>query len=104
MESPHPEYKLLDAPSDFYTILREAEWRASVRPAHIAARNSEWYDQLTNIIAQVGMAVTDLTIRDIKARAVVAPLKRPVRTAVRFLLRPSSLIDVLTEQGQPEFW
>jgi hypothetical protein len=49
------------------------------------------------------MAVTDLTIRDIKARAVVAPLKRPVRTAVRFLLRPSSLIDVLTEQGQPEF-
>ena len=41
--------------------------------------------------------------RDIKARAVVAPLKQPVRTAVQFLLRPSSLIDVLTEQGQPEF-
>ena len=46
------------------------------------------------------MSVNDLTIRDIKARAVVAPLKRPVRTAVGTIpSAPLILIDVLTEQG-----
>jgi mandelate racemase len=42
----------------------------------------------------------NLTIRDIKARAVLAPLKRPVRTAIGAI--PSSplvLIDLTTEQG-----
>ena len=43
------------------------------------------------------MAVTDLIIRDIKVRAVVAPLKRPVRTAVGTIpSAPLVLIDVLT--------
>ena len=46
------------------------------------------------------MAVNDLTIRDIRARAVVAPLKRPVRTAVGTIpSAPLVLIDVLTEHG-----
>jgi mandelate racemase len=46
------------------------------------------------------MTVNDLTIREIKARAVVAPLKRPVRTAVGTIpSAPLILIDVLTEQG-----
>jgi mandelate racemase len=46
------------------------------------------------------MSVNDLTIKDIKARAVVAPLKRPVRTAVGAIPSASLvLIDVLTEQG-----
>jgi mandelate racemase len=46
------------------------------------------------------MIVNDLTIKDIKARAVVAPLKRPVRTAVGTIpSAPLVLIDVLTEQG-----
>ena len=46
------------------------------------------------------MAVTDLIIRDIKARAVVAPLKRPVRTAVGTIpSAPLVLIDVLTSHG-----
>ena len=46
------------------------------------------------------MIVNDLTIREIKARAVVAPLKRPVRTAVLTIpSAPLVLIDVLTEQG-----
>ena len=46
------------------------------------------------------MPVNDLTIKDIKARAVVAPLKRPVRTAVGTIpSAPLILIDVLTEQG-----
>ena len=46
------------------------------------------------------MTVNDLTIREIKARAVVAPLKRPVRTAVGTIpSAPLVLIDVLTEQG-----
>jgi mandelate racemase len=54
----------------------------------------------TKSFHEVGMAVTDLTIRDIKARAVVAPLKRPVRTAVGTIpSAPLVLIDVLTEQG-----
>ena len=46
------------------------------------------------------MTVNDLTIREIKARAVVAPLKHPVRTAVGTIpSAPLVLIDVLTEQG-----
>jgi mandelate racemase len=46
------------------------------------------------------MTVNDLTIREIKARAVMAPLKRPVRTAVGTIpSAPLVLIDVLTEQG-----
>ena len=46
------------------------------------------------------MAVTDLIIRDIKVRAVVAPLKRPVRTAVGTIpSAPLVLIDVLTGRG-----
>jgi mandelate racemase len=46
------------------------------------------------------MTMNDLTIREIKARAVVAPLKRPVRTAVGTIpSAPLILIDVLTEQG-----
>jgi len=46
------------------------------------------------------MAITDLVIRDIRARAVVAPLKRPVRTAVGAIpSAPLVLIDVITEQG-----
>ena len=46
------------------------------------------------------MSVNDLTIKEIKARAVVAPLKRPVRTAVGTIpSAPLVLIDVLTEQG-----
>jgi len=46
------------------------------------------------------MRVNELTIKDIKARAVVAPLKRPVRTAVGTIpSAPLVLIDVLTEQG-----
>ena len=44
--------------------------------------------------------MNDLTIRDVKARAVIAPLKRPVRTAVGTIpSAPLVLIDVLTEQG-----
>jgi mandelate racemase len=46
------------------------------------------------------MIASQLTIRDIKARAVLAPLQRPVRTAVGAI--PSSplvLIDLTTEQG-----
>ena len=46
------------------------------------------------------MPVNDLTIREITARAVVAPLKRPVRTAVGTIpSAPLVLIDVLTDQG-----
>jgi mandelate racemase len=46
------------------------------------------------------MAVNDFTIRDIRARAVVAPLKRPVRTAVGTIpSAPLVLIGVLTEHG-----
>jgi mandelate racemase len=45
------------------------------------------------------MAVT-VIIRDIKVRAVVAPLKRPVRTAVGTIpSAPLVLIDVLTSDG-----
>ena len=44
--------------------------------------------------------MTDLTIRDIRARAVIAPLKRAVRTAVGTIpSAPLVLIDVSTEQG-----
>ncbi|NTB96045.1 mandelate racemase [Agrobacterium tumefaciens] len=41
-----------------------------------------------------------LTIRDVKARAVVSPIARPVRTAVGAIpAAPLVLIDVTTEQG-----
>ena len=46
------------------------------------------------------MSEADLTIREIRARAVNAPLKRPVRTAVGSIpTAPLVLIDVATEQG-----
>ena len=52
------------------------------------------------IMHEAKMAVTDLIIRDIKVRAVVAPLKRPVRTAVGTIpSAPLVLIDVLTSDG-----
>ena len=45
------------------------------------------------------MSDNGLTIRDIKARAVVAPLKRPIRTAVGTIpSAPLVLIDVSTEE------
>ena len=41
-----------------------------------------------------------LLIRDIRARAIVAPLTRPVRTASGSVdVSPLILMDVLTEQG-----
>jgi len=44
--------------------------------------------------------VTELTISDIRARAVIAPLRRPVRTASGAIdASPLLLLDVLTEQG-----
>ena len=46
------------------------------------------------------MTAIKLTIREIKARAVLAPLKQPVRTAVGTIpSAPLVLIDVSTEQG-----
>ena len=46
------------------------------------------------------MAASKLTIRDVKARAVVAPLKRPIRTAVGTIpSAPLILIDIVTDQG-----
>jgi mandelate racemase len=46
------------------------------------------------------MIVTDLIIKEVKARAVVAPLKRPIRTAVGTIpAAPLVLIDVLTDEG-----
>lgn len=46
------------------------------------------------------MSEANLTIREIRARAVNAPLKRPVRTAVGSIpTAPLVLIDVATEQG-----
>ena len=46
------------------------------------------------------MSADKLTIRDIKARAVLAPVKRPVRTAVGTIpSAPLILIDLTTEQG-----
>jgi mandelate racemase len=46
------------------------------------------------------MAKADLTIRDVRARAVIAPMKRPVRTAVGTIpAAPLVLIDLTTEQG-----
>jgi hypothetical protein len=50
------------------------------------------------IMHEAKMAVTDLIIGDIKVRAVVAPLKRPVRPAVGTIpSAPLVLIDVLTQ-------
>jgi mandelate racemase len=46
------------------------------------------------------MIVTELSIKDIKARAVLAPLKRPVRTAVGTIpSAPLVLIDLVTNEG-----
>jgi mandelate racemase len=46
------------------------------------------------------MAANQLTIRDVKARAVLAPLKQPIRTAVGTIpSAPLILIDVVTDQG-----
>src|SRR5258708_16905052 len=46
------------------------------------------------------MSEANLTIRDVKVRAVNAPLKRPVRTAIGAIpTAPLVLIDVATDQG-----
>ena len=46
------------------------------------------------------MNETELTIRDVTARAVSAPLKRPLTTAVGTIpAAPLVLIDVDTDQG-----
>src|SRR5258708_35367043 len=46
------------------------------------------------------MRIPDLVIREIRARPVVAPLPRPVRTASGDVLNaPLLLIDVLTDAG-----
>ncbi len=47
------------------------------------------------------MVETKLIIRNVKARAVLAPLKQPIRTAVGTIpSAPLVLIDVTTEQGE----
>ena len=44
--------------------------------------------------------MSTLTIRDVRARAVTAPLVRPLRTASGSIeVSPLILLDVLTEQG-----
>jgi len=46
------------------------------------------------------MVEAKITIREVKARAVLAPLKRPIRTAVGAIpSAPLVLIDVMTEEG-----
>ena len=46
------------------------------------------------------MSTAELTIRGVKARAVLAPLKQPIRTAVGTIpAAPLVLIDVSTDQG-----
>jgi mandelate racemase len=46
------------------------------------------------------MDPSEFTIREVKARAVVAPLKRPIRTAIGTMpSAPLVLIDVTTEEG-----
>jgi len=46
------------------------------------------------------MAESKLTIRDVRARPVIAPLQQPIRTAVGTIpAAPLVLIDVTTEQG-----
>src|SRR5258708_13347151 len=46
------------------------------------------------------MRIPDLVIREIRARPVVAPLPRPIRTASGDVLNaPLLLIDVLTDAG-----
>lgn len=46
------------------------------------------------------MTKANLTIRDVKARAVLAPLKQPIRTAVGTIpSAPLVLIDITTEEG-----
>ena len=69
----------------------------SVRPPSCLSLSKQ---RTRTSLREVGMTITDLTIRDIKARAVVAPLKHTVRTAVVSISSaPLVLIDVLTEQG-----
>lgn len=44
--------------------------------------------------------MSELTIADIRARAVIAPLRRPIRTASGAIeASPLLLLDVITEQG-----
>ena len=58
------------------------------------------FQTIVIVLARRVRFVNDLTIREVKARAVIAPLKRPVRTAVGTIpSAPLVLIDVLTEQG-----
>jgi mandelate racemase len=46
------------------------------------------------------MSIPDLAIREIRARPVVAPLPRPIRTASGDVLdAPLLLVDVLTDAG-----
>ena len=46
------------------------------------------------------MTETTLTIHGIKARPVIAPMKRPIRTAIGTIpSAPLVLIDVFTDQG-----
>ena len=46
------------------------------------------------------MTATTLTIHGIKARPVIAPMKRPIRTAIGTIpSAPLVLIDVFTDQG-----
>jgi mandelate racemase len=48
------------------------------------------------------MTATGLTIRDVTARAIEVPLRRPLRTAVGSIpIAPLVLIDLLTEEGVP---
>ena len=71
----------------------------------IACTVADWhkdivFQTIVIVLARRVRFVNDLTIRDVKARAVIAPLKRPVRTAVGTIpSAPLVLIDVLTEQG-----
>lgn len=46
------------------------------------------------------MSTTTLTIRSVRARAVVAPISRPVKNAFGIIeAAPLVLIDVVTDQG-----
>jgi hypothetical protein len=68
-------------------------------PRSVPAWRSRLSTKLINRRTDAPRRPNDLTIKDVKARAVVAPLKRPVRTAVGTIpSAPLVLIDVLTEQ------
>jgi len=46
------------------------------------------------------MSATHLTIRSVRARAVVAPIARPIKNAFGVIAAaPLVLIDVVTDQG-----